>query len=84
MVYYILICPTGILCTPPLSPNWDRGHRNKNKKDLSPPPQKKNYCKDQVTRPTVRTELTIFPRVRLADLLYNYWQIFPVPGAVSW
>ncbi len=26
-------------------------------------------------------ELTVFPRVRLADLLYNCWRIFPVPVA---
>jgi hypothetical protein len=39
-----------------------------------------HQCKDQVTRPTVGAELTIFQQVRLADFLYNYWWIFLVPG----
>jgi hypothetical protein len=40
-----------------------------------------HQCKDQVTRPTVGAELTIFHQERLADFLYSYWRIFPVPGA---
>jgi hypothetical protein len=39
-----------------------------------------HQCEEQVTRPAVRAELTIFPRVRLADLLYNLWADFPGTG----